>query len=94
MIVRLSSSFHKKLKRLDVRIRNRFQERILLFIKNPTDPILDNHPLERELIGYRSIDITANYRVVFEELQEGNETIYFFFLIGTHKELYKPTEKQ
>ncbi len=65
-----------------------------IFQLNPTDPILDNHPLERELTGYRSIDITADYRAVFEELQGGEEKICYFFLIGTHKELYQPTEGQ
>jgi len=39
-------------------------------------------------------DITADYRAVFEEAQEGEERIYYFFLIGPHKELYKPEEKQ
>ena len=71
--------FINKLKKLDVRTRNSFKEKIALFQNNPFDPILDNHALQREFMGYRSIDITANYRAVFEEL-EG--TIYFFFLIS------------
>jgi len=87
-------AFIQKLKKLDVRIRKSFRERIAIFQLNPSDPILDKHPLEWELTGYQSIDITANYRAVFEELQEGNEIMYFFFLIGTHEELYKPTEEQ
>ncbi len=94
MNVVLDPALYKKLKKVDVRIRKGFKERIAIFQLNPSDPILDNHPLERELTGYQSIDITANYRAVFEELQEGNEIIYFFFLIGTHEELYKPTEEQ
>lgn len=87
-------AFIQKLKKLNVRIRKSFRERIAIFQLNPSDPILDNHPLERELKGYQSIDITADYRAVFEELQVGEERIYYFFLIGTHKELYKPTEEQ
>ena len=86
--------FIQKLKKLDVRIRKSFRERIVIFQLNPSDPILDNHPLEQELSGYQNIDITADYRAVFEELQEGEERIYYFFLIGTHKELYKLTETQ
>ena len=89
MTVRLSKRFQEKLKKQNVRIRKSFKERIHLFIKNPSDPILDNHPLHREFTGYRSIDITANYRAVFEILQEAEETIYFFFLFGTHKELFR-----
>lgn len=88
MNVVLDPALYKKLKKLNVRIRKNFRERIAIFQLNPSDPILDNHPLERELTGYQSIDITAHYRAVFEELQEGEERIYYFFLIGTHKELY------
>ncbi|MCL5746966.1 MAG: hypothetical protein M1277_01645 [Patescibacteria group bacterium] len=93
MNVVLDPAIHKKLKKLNVRTRKSFKERIEIFQLNPFDPILDNHPLERELIGYRSIDITTDYRAIFEELHEGGERIYYFFLIGTHDELYKPIEE-
>ena len=86
-------AFIRKLKKLNVRIRKSFREKIVIFQLNPSDPILDNHPLEQELAGYRSIDITADYRAIFEELQK-EEKVYYFFLIGTHKKLYKPQEKQ
>ena len=82
-------SFIKKLKELDVRIKNNFREKIAVFQNNPSDPTLDNHALQRELAGYRSIDITNDYRAIFEEFKVGKGTIYFFFLIGTHKELFQ-----
>ena len=88
MNVVLDPVLYKKLKKLNVRIRKNFRKMITIFQLNPSDPILDNHPLEKELTGYRSIDITADYRAVFEELQEGEEKICYFFLIGTHKQLY------
>lgn len=78
MRVRISQSVMEKVKKQDVRIRNSFKERMRTFSKNPTDPILDNHPLGRELTGYRSIDITADYRAVFEELHEGEEYSILF----------------
>ena len=87
-------AFIEKLKNTNVRIRKSFREKITIFQHNPSDPILDNHALQRELTGYRSIDITPDYRAIFEELREGEETIYFFFLFGTHKELYKLVGQQ
>ncbi len=56
----LDPALYQKLKKVDVRIRKSFKERIAIFQLNPSDPILDNHPLERELTGYRSIDIGSN----------------------------------
>ncbi|OGD89445.1 hypothetical protein A3J17_03030 [Candidatus Curtissbacteria bacterium RIFCSPLOWO2_02_FULL_40_11] len=89
MNVSLSPDFLKKLKKLDVRIRNSFKERILVFSKNPEEPILDNHPLKREWKGYRSIDITADWRAIYKETQIGDEIVAYFVALGTHDELYK-----
>jgi len=88
MKAKLDPDLLKKLKKLDVRIRKRFRERILLFSKNPNDPVLNNHPLKREYQGLRSIYITNDYRAVYEEIIVGEDTVAYFFLLGTHKELY------
>ncbi len=57
-------------------------------MSNPSDPSLDNHPLKDPWIGCRSIDITADYRAIYEETNEGDENIAYFITIGTHQELY------
>ena len=93
MIIKYSPLFFKTLKKLDVRIRKSFKERILLFAKNPNDPQLDNHPLKREYRGLRSIDITADFRAIYEEKRDGEEETAYFVLIGTHKQLYGKSEK-
>lgn len=80
--------FIEKLKKLDVRIRKRVNEKILLFSKNPDDSQLDNHPLQREYQGYISIDITSDYRAIYKETKIGNEVVAYFIFLGTHKELY------
>ncbi len=89
MNVKLSPGVVKKLKKLDVRIRKSFKERILLFTKDPADLRLDNHPLKREWQGYRSIDITSNYRAVYKEIQIGGDSVAYFVALGTHDELYR-----
>lgn len=88
MIVKYSPAFFDKLKKVDVRIRKSVKENILLFSKNPQDPQLNNHPLKREYHGFRSIDITADYRAIYKEIREGKKVIAYFVTIGIHKELY------
>jgi addiction module RelE/StbE family toxin len=88
MKVKLDPDLHEKLKKLDVRIRNRFKESILLFSKNPNASELNNHALKREYEGLRSIDVTSDYRAVYEEVKVGEDTIAYFSILGTHKELY------
>lgn len=90
---RYDSAFIKALKKTGVRIRKSFKEKIVIFAKNPYDPNLNNHQLKQEYKGYRSIDITADYRVIYEEIIEGDEPIAYFFLIGTHEQLYSHPKK-
>ncbi len=80
--------FIKKLKKADVRIRKSVKEQLLIFAKDPESPQLDNHPLRDEYRGYRSIDITVDWRAIYEEIQKNGETIAYFVTLGTHKQLY------
>lgn len=88
MTVRYASAFLKKLKKTDVRIRKSFRERIAIFSSDPFNPQLNNHLLQREWQGYRSIDVTNDYRAIYTEKVEGKEIIAYFVAIGTHKQLY------
>ncbi len=89
MIRKYDPAFIKTLKKLDVRIRKSFKKQIIIFAQDPQDPQLNNHQLKDEYEGYRSIDITADYRAIFEEIDEKEESIAYFIIIGTHSELYK-----
>lgn len=60
-----------------------------MFAKNPLDPELHNHELHSPYKGLRSIDITNDYRAIYQEKTIGKETIAYFSLLGTHKKLYK-----
>ena len=92
MTVRYDPAFLKKLKKLDVRIRKRFKEKIILFSSDPNNLQLNNHPLQREYAGVRSIDITNDYRALYTQKDEGGETVAYFEDIGIHKELYGQTQ--
>ncbi len=87
-------AFIKALKKVDVRIRNSFKEKIAIFARNTNDPVLNNHLLKREYKEYRSIDITADYRAIYEEIKEDGEDIAYFISIGTHQELYRGNPKK
>lgn len=88
MTVRYDPEFLRKLKKLDVRTRKNLKEQILLFVRNPQNPKLNNHSLVRNYEGFRSIDITNDYRALYKEKLEGDETVAYFEEIGTHEELY------
>lgn len=91
---RYDPAFIKTLKKIDVRIHKSFKEKIVIFAKNPYDPSLNNHKLKQDYVGYRSIDITADYRAIYEEINESDEPVAYFFLIGTHEQLYSKTPKE
>lgn len=85
MIILLSKQFEKSYKKLPDHIKVRFQQRRNIFWNNPNHPSLRNHPLVGKLSGYRSIDITGDYRVIYKRLEND---VYVFALIGTHSQLY------
>lgn len=86
--VQQSPDFYKIYKNLDIRIRKQFDKKLRLFIKNPLDSHLRNHKLRGEWEGYRSIDITADYRAIYEEITEEYKLVAYFIALGTHKQLY------
>ena len=80
-----SAEFKKRYKKLAKKLQLKVDERLLLFEIDKFDGILDNHKLTGEYAGCRSIDITGDYRVVYEEVREG---IYKLVTVGTHTQLY------
>jgi addiction module RelE/StbE family toxin len=88
MKIQFSTYFYRKIKKEDVRIQKSFKEALKLFMSNPSDLKLDNHPLKDPWKGCRSIDITADYRAIYEEINENDKVIAHFITIGTHRELY------
>ncbi|OGZ42065.1 MAG: hypothetical protein A3C80_03660 [Candidatus Ryanbacteria bacterium RIFCSPHIGHO2_02_FULL_45_43] len=79
------ASFKKKYKKLPSAIRKKYDEKLHVFIKNPLDPVLNNHALHGKWKEYRSINVTGDFRAVFEIL----ENIVYFVDINTHSNLYK-----
>ena len=80
--------FIRLYKKADVRIKKEVDECLRIFGKNPHDLGLRNHPLHEEWEGYRSIDITNDYRAIYKEAHERKEINACFVALGTHDELY------
>lgn len=85
MIVLRSKQFVRDFQKLSLKIKDIFGERLRMFYANPYDPILNNHKLKGILQHYRSINITGDYRAIYEIY---SENIVRFIRIWTHSEIY------
>lgn len=84
MRVALHKRFKKQIAKYPV-LEIQIDERIILFLNDPFHPILNNHPLAGKWTGYRSINITGDYRAIYKNVQED---IAYFVDINTHSNLY------
>ena len=80
-----AKSFKKTYKKLSFTIQKKVEERLAIFIKDEFNPILGNHKLHGEYIDCRSINITADIRIIYQK--RSND--YLLKEIGTHAELYE-----
>lgn len=55
-----------------------------LFVQNPHNPFLNDHPLKGSKEGFRSFSITGDIRAIYY-VAEGNA---YFVDIGTHNQVY------
>jgi len=85
MTIQLHKNFEKQYKKLKASEKQKVKERLQLFLENPFNPLLHNHPLKGKYTDYRSIDITGDLRAVFKML---SETEYIFVAVDTHSNLY------
>jgi addiction module RelE/StbE family toxin len=86
--IEYSDRFIKQLTAAPDTVKAAFRDTIILFATDPRHKSLRNHPLLGKLAGYRSIDVTEDWRAVFREKQVGEGTVAYFYKIGTHRQLY------
>lgn len=78
--------FDKMAAKLPSKVRTKAKERIMLFSTEPLNPILRVHPLRTPYKGSYSIDITGDYRAIYELIDDQKA---LFTHIGTHSQLYR-----
>ena len=76
--------FLKTYSKLPRKIRDRFDERARLLMRDPFHPLLNNHSVDRAYPGWRSINVTGDYRAIYAVEEEK----VVFMRIGTHPQLY------
>lgn len=86
MKIRFHKNFDKQYKRLIKQQQEKTRARIEVFLNNPFDPVLNNHPLKGKYTNYRSINITGSLRAVYKFI---NEQECIFVAVDSHSNLYK-----
>lgn len=85
MIIQYLPKFKKQYKKLPVKFQKQFDDRLQLYLFDPTLPQLRVHPLKGNYAGYWSLNVNGDIRALY--IMQG-ETIIIFALIGSHSELY------
>jgi addiction module RelE/StbE family toxin len=88
MEIRYATRFRGQYRKADKEVREAFSQTLELFVVEPNHPLLRNHALKEKFAGYRSIDVTGDWRAVFKEAKVGERTVITFHLLGTHDTLY------
>ena len=86
--IRLHRRFEKSFKSRilqNLTLLKKTQERILLFQKDPMNPIIKDHELKGSQHGDRAFSITGDIRIVYRKILE-NEVL--FLDIGSHNQVY------
>jgi len=85
MIVIPSRHFEKQSAKLSKKLKKILAERLRLFMGDQYHPSLNNHQLHGSLRTYRSINITGDCRLIYEQYDESTVRLID---IGTHSNLY------
>lgn len=87
--IEYSALFKRQFKQAPFEIKIAFKGARELFYDNPDDSSLRNHALRERYAGYRSIDITDDWRALFKIRKSKHKTIITFYILGTHAQLYE-----
>jgi len=83
----LTKKFSKQYDKADSSIKTAVDRRLHLFMRDPFHPQLNNHALTGNYTGYRSVNITGDWRAIYSE--NISEDTVIFELLGTHSSLYR-----
>lgn len=90
MVIRIKRKFVKQYEKAPKNVQVAVDERIVLFRQEPFHPLLHNHRLAGSYQGYRSINITGDWRALYLERRSvTGDIVVEFKLLGTHNQLYR-----
>lgn len=78
--------FKKAYQKLSPQLKERVNETLRQFIKNPYAKELHNHPLKGSMAGKRAIYAGFDLRIIFEE--EYKYIVVYLIDVGTHNQVY------
>ena len=87
MKIKFTKKFKKHLEKLPEKLKHKTILTIRKFVTNPHHPGLYNHALCGSLEGVRSISVTGDIRILFEEYD--GYVLVIMLDIGTHAQLYE-----
>lgn len=85
MIFLRTRHFQKKTAKLPTKIKRALSERLRLFARDPFHTLLNNHALHGSLRSYRSINITGDWRLIYEAYDKDTARLVD---LDTHGNLY------
>jgi addiction module RelE/StbE family toxin len=65
--------------------KEKYRQRVKIFLVDPSSPVLKDHSLVGERIRLRAFSITGDVRVVYQQWEDG----IIFLDIGTHNQVYE-----
>lgn len=89
MDVLYGKQFLKQYDKAGEKIQSAFKARLKLFLENPHHSLLHNHALTGRYMGFRSINITGDWRAIYAVDENGYGIRVTFKLFGTHSQLYR-----
>jgi len=90
MQIKRHKRFTKAFIELHSKVADKVIETITIFSENPFDIRLRNHALQwKRYQGFRSLDVTGDYRIIFKELSDGTYELIELVDVWTHSQLYK-----
>ena len=77
--------FDRQFKKLHEELREKLRERVHLLSIDEFSPLLKNHKVSPPFEGYRSINITGDWRLVYKKLGPDS---YYLRAVSTHHQLF------
>lgn len=86
MHIYFKKNFIKQYRKLKKSDKSKVDNALIVFEKNPHDPLLKNHGLVGKLTGKRAISAGFDLRIIFE--LEGEYVTVTMLAVGTHNQIY------